>query len=641
MELKRFFKRKWHWFAAGAIVAVQIALMALFMVSASPVYDEPAYLCGGLNKLNNNDYSLTPDGGTLLQTWIALPNLNLEFPPPSKISGETPRFYLTQLRQVFEAAGIDGVYLKSRCMVALLNVFCGLIIFLLAMRIAGRMPAVLTLALYAFLPVALSNGAVATADMGACFASLLCCLCFGELLRKQKMSSIVFAGVSAAVFALTKNSAFIMVPTTALLIAFATFAGGNGRLGRFLRISGAFALAFLCAWIALWAVYGFRYGMNAPGVNSGMVPLKEILDGGIVSKVVGFAAERKLLPEAYLYGIMNTRHVMEGGLASLNGEVSSSGFYSFFPQVFLMKMPPGALLAIGIGFAALCMTRRKRVFNILLPFLLFAGIYLAVAIVAKLNLGIRHILPLFPALMLMSALGFRALLKANKLLKALAFLLVLSCAVEACLASPYQLAYFNPFFGGQKNAWKHVADSSLDWGQDLKTLKGSLEKLGIRTDGSEKIYLAYFGAEPPYACGFPARTFPFPVNGQFPSRRHALVPGVYCISATLLQGFNLRSVDIGILNDKEKRERLVKSFKAIKDFEERRDYEGLKEALKSSKQQISFDCLDFELLRFEILCRGLRLKEPLGSAGHSILIYKLGEEDLRSLFPPEVKDFLE
>src|SRR6185312_15706987 len=57
---------------------------------------------------------------------------------------------------------------------------------------------------------------------------------------------------------------------------------------------------------------------------------------------------------------------------------------------------------------------------------------------------------------------------------------LLAIAVLACMASfgseslanwPNYLAYFNQLIGSHTNAYRHLVDSSLDWGQDLPALK--------------------------------------------------------------------------------------------------------------------------------------------------------------------------
>jgi hypothetical protein len=60
--------------------------------------------------------------------------------------------------------------------------------------------------------------------------------------------------------------------------------------------------------------------------------------------------------------------------------------------------------------------------------------------------------------------------------------------VESLVVHPHYLAYFNQLVGGPQKGYRHLVDSNLDWGQDLKGLKDYMEEKGIPI-----IKLSYFG----------------------------------------------------------------------------------------------------------------------------------------------------
>ena len=72
-------------------------------------------------------------------------------------------------------------------------------------------------------------------------------------------------------------------------------------------------------------------------------------------------------------------------------------------------------------------------------------------------------------------------------------------ALESVNIRPNYLAYFNQLAGGPSQGYKHLADSSLDWGQDLPALKKWLDGQGLQQPGGSGVYLSYFGtARPEY-----------------------------------------------------------------------------------------------------------------------------------------------
>src|SRR4029077_7742466 len=75
--------------------------------------------------------------------------------------------------------------------------------------------------------------------------------------------------------------------------------------------------------------------------------------------------------------------------------------------------------------------------------------------------------------------------------------------------------------------------SSLDWGQDLPSLKRWLD--ANRHDG-EPAYLSYFGTSRPSHFGIDAVALPGFIDRRSPERFQRLRPGLYIFGATMLTG---------------------------------------------------------------------------------------------------------
>ena len=119
---------------------------------------------------------------------------------------------------------------------------------------------------------------------------------------------------------------------------------------------------------------------------------------------------------------------------------------------------------------------------------LFLAIYWTSSISGNLNIGVRHLMPVFPFTMSLAAGGVAAFANGTKWKLALVGTLCAWQLVSITLAYPSYIAYFNEFAGGMDNGYNIVVDSNLDWGQDLKRLK-------IWTDKNDagQIYVDYFG----------------------------------------------------------------------------------------------------------------------------------------------------
>ncbi len=162
--------------------------------------------------------------------------------------------------------------------------------------------------------------------------------------------------------------------------------------------------------------------------------------------------------------------------------------------------------------------------------LLFIIIYWTTSLISNLNIGVRHLLPIFPFTIIIVSGVISKIIETKKLRQISIFILSLLFAWQAysvLYVFPHFLTYFNEAVGGAKNGYKYVVDSNFDWGQDMKRLDIWLEENNIN-----KVYLDYFGgSDAKYHLGDKY----MPWWGQ--RSQEELPNGSYlAISATLLQG---------------------------------------------------------------------------------------------------------
>jgi hypothetical protein len=230
----------------------------------------------------------------------------------------------------------------------------------------------------------------------------------------------------------------------------------------------------------------------------------------------------------YFKGLLATvRMINEGRSAFLMGQHSQYGWWYYFPIVFLIKSTCPLLIALSLA-AYLAARRELR-----LPWFVWLPpvTYFLSACFSSVQIGHRHILPIYPFLFLIAGAA-SARLWTEKHSRVIPCLLG-GWAVLAILCNrPFYLPYCNELIGGTKNGYHFFVDSNVDWGQGLKELHKYMAKTGV-----SKVYLDYFGTADPSAYGIsyfsldggPADTAP---NGDqnLPPRQ------VLAISATRLQG---------------------------------------------------------------------------------------------------------
>src|SRR5205085_12510447 len=160
--------------------------------------------------------------------------------------------------------------------------------------------------------------------------------------------------------------------------------------------------------------------------------------------------------------------------------IRNTGWSYFFPVALAVKTPIAWLLLLIYG-AALCLARRARVVY-LLPLAFSLGILLP-SMTSHVNIGLRHILPIYVGLSILAAVGLASLIERAQTARwagVAAVALVGWLTVTGAMRHPDYLAYFNEFAADHPE--RILVDSDLDWGQDTIRLARRLKELGA-TEG--------------------------------------------------------------------------------------------------------------------------------------------------------------
>ena len=196
-----------------------------------------------------------------------------------------------------------------------------------------------------------------------------------------------------------------------------------------------------------------------------------------------------------------------------------------------------------------------------------------------------------------------------------------------CVSPPAEPGVYplNQIAGGPSSAYRHLVDSSLDWGQDLPALKRWLDQNKRTTTATEKTYLAYFGSGNPEYYGIRETLLPSFKDRVPPRIPEPLEAGTYCISATLLE--NVYTMFPGRWSGKyediyQKMTANVSTF--IGSSPEGRSQ--LVARMGENFWQTLFR--QYEHMRFARLTSFLRQREPDFEINYSILVYRLGASDL-------------
>jgi hypothetical protein len=404
----------------------------------------------------------------------------------------------------------------------------------------GDGAALFALALVVFEPNMIAHGAYVTTDMG------ISCFIFASIyalyryVKAPSVGRLIVLGVATGLALASKHSGVLLLPFgLALIITEILWPSpetGTNKRKVALRLAGAFLAASAIAIAVLWAFYGFRYAAR-PGGMPLSPSLAEYAQGlkGAEPHVYLALARWHILPESYLYGLVDVRLISDSFSTYIFRKVYAHGVWFYFPAAFIIKSTAafmGLLLLTGFAIATGKLRARREILFLTIPPVL----YLLIATGTGLNIGARHILPMYPFLSVL--IGGAALAMAYKDRRWACVVAVLLAwhVVSSARAYPDYLAYSNEFWGGPANTYKYLTDSNTDWGQQLKAVKKYLDNRGVKD-----CWFAYF-AEPSIqfgAYGIPCKPLPTADSGwtDYQIDTPRTITGTLLISAGTLTGY--------------------------------------------------------------------------------------------------------
>jgi hypothetical protein len=640
----------------GPVVAILVLLFGAMAWSAvrekSVTFDEIAHLTAGYSYWLTGDFRLQPENGNLPQRWIALPllALQLRFPELSDPHWHSSNVWELGYNFFYRLDNdLDAMLWRGRGMIVLVGMALGVIVFAWSRRLFGVAGGLLSLTMYAFCPSLLAHTALATSDMTVTLMFAAALGTFWLVLERVSVASVLAAGGALGGLLVAKVSAVVIFPVLLLLlllrliVALPLSIRWRGkefvvpdRIRQMALLLAVVVCQGLLAVLVIWASYGFQYSTfrtAAPAVDRmpGNQTVDSLAGDGPLGTGLRLADHWHLLPEPYLFGFAFAVRMSEKRVAFFNGEFGEQGWRLFFPYTLLVKtpLPTLALLLAALLAAIVHRPSAARGLYCAAPLIVFLLVYWAIAVRTNLNIGHRHILPTYPLMFILGGAAAKWFQSRNQLVRVMPLLLVAWLVVESVGTWPNYLAYFNQLAGGPRNGYRHLVDSSLDWGQDLPALR---QRLAARPAASRElpVYLSYFGVGNPTHYGLRVRQLPAYPDWRTEPETGDLAPGTYCISATNLQGVYIPPRGPWSLESEQMYQRLRA---AVGRLAKRQREQPL-----TSSQSATLS--EFEAYRFARLCAYLRLREPDDSAGYSILIYDLAADDLRLALDSPLSDWL-
>jgi hypothetical protein len=532
--------------ATALLTAMGIAMFAGVFLDSDTV-DESYHLASGYSFLKTGRLPAVTEHPPLAQVISALPLLLFDLrlrPAVSSSSEEVDRWTNGSAFLYDNRVPAETILAAGRSAKVLLTLAFGAVIAWWTRRHFGAAPALAALLLFAFDPTFIAHGHLATTDVAAAFGFFAGCMAWNGFLARGDWRSALLCGIVTGLALAVKYSALLLPVLYAYwylihgLQQAAALEPDAGKLPPRWRCSPrhfARSMAILLAGLfaALYVSYGFETRPLLPPELSDK-PLSTVLAenhytaslGALLlrhvdmARVVDKAALDLPIPvPTFLRGLLNISHHNAVGHTAylLRQTPSTGGWWYYFPVVFGVKTPTGllALLLLAVAAGAPMVLRsgpRAAVYKVLRarpewyaltipPF-----VYFLISTTTHINVGVRHILPVYPFLLV----GAAAMLFARHrpglpaFFRWAAAVCLALVAVESAAAFPRYISFFNWASGGRSQGWKYVVDSNLDWGQDMKRLQAYLERRG----SGGNVCLATFSPAPPSHFGITAHPVP-------------------------------------------------------------------------------------------------------------------------------------
>jgi len=407
-----FVTRHRAWIGIAIIVALTLGRVAATHRVFAQTSDEHLHLIAGYDILEHHSWTTDLHHPPLARVFFALPFMNAPEPAGTDraIRGNE---LLTNGRYT---SNLARMRIGNLLFLALAIIF----VARWAMHLFSPEAGLLSAALFAMLPPVLAHGGLATTDM---VVTAMMPFALDELTRFAERPSwrrAAMTGIAIAAGVLSKYSFLVFFPASAaVLLAVMWIRGRRNALPirPMFLVCGIAALIIAAALI--WAGFGFSF--------------HPLIDG-----------------------IADVRHHDATGHRNfLFEQLSWNGWWYYFPVALFFKTPIPFLLLALTGCVLLA-RRRPEV-----P--LVAAAILGVAMTSHINIGVRHVLPIYAPL----AVAAAAVILALPRFRIASALLVLWLFVSGVAAHPDYLPWFNAFAPHPERV---LNDSNLDWGQDVLRL---------------------------------------------------------------------------------------------------------------------------------------------------------------------------
>ncbi|HVZ17827.1 MAG TPA: glycosyltransferase family 39 protein, partial [Terriglobales bacterium] len=398
------------WVAAGVVILLATLWLQLaFSVHRNSItWDEDDHIYAGYMSLKDADFGLNPEHPPLVKMVAAVPLLNMHLKMPILQN----RFFKTEAflggKEFIFKNDFANMIFHARLAASVFTIMLALLVFLAAKEMFGTWAGFIALALLTFDPNLLAHGAVVGTDAGLSCFMFASVYAFYRYVKKPSVGRLILVGIATGLVLTVKHTGILVFPMLCLLALVEIVRGtiplkpneGLNGAPTMLQRAGKMVVALVVisaiAITMLWAAYGFRYKARPQGreINPPLAEFVQGLSRPHDMKLLQTVAHYKLLPESYIYGLADVRIMSDFYASFLLGKVYPHGVWFYFPLAFAIKSSLSFLILLLISIIAIA-TRKLTAWREILFLTIPPIFHLIVAMSSGMNIGVRHILPMY------------------------------------------------------------------------------------------------------------------------------------------------------------------------------------------------------------------------------------------------------
>lgn len=494
---------------AGALALAVLLLSAVAVTRVVATYhivnqtnDEPAHIATGMEWLEHGTYTMEPLHPPLARVAVALgPYLaGLRLGGQGDMWDEGNQIIFAQNRYFRNLS-------LARLGVLPFFLLATILVWYWARSRYGDGPALLGTLLFTSCPVVLAHAGVATTDMAIAATFMGALIAFINLLEKPTYFRFAVFSIALGFAILSKFSALVFIPAcvaAVLLWRWLVLRGADReQAAPPARFSWKIGLALGTAVVVtvVWAGYRFSVGPIIDAERPHPTFDHLVRPQGAFYNLANSAAQFRWIPAPAFFrgmGALGEKQAT-GHKGYLLGQIRETGWWYFFPVAIASKTTIPFLIFILIGSFYLGRSAWREKNWVLGTPVVAAAALLVACMPSQINIGVRHILPIYPLFGVIGGVGAYRLWNSLRLKyvgMALAGILLVWHLTASFRCHPDYLAYFNEFAGHHPE--KILIDSDLDWGQDLFRLASVLKQKHV-----DEVSIAYAGSADLSQSGLP------------------------------------------------------------------------------------------------------------------------------------------